>query len=112
MVSLFRLPDQLFLTSTPDVRESPEDRILTMLDSWVHPDEGKGNTSRMPACFVVVRYDHADFAGILEIPWSEVLSTFDGIYLSWDPSLWAQQLTLHGYISSCYLPIPALLTYN
>jgi len=37
-----------FLTRTPDVHESPEDRILTILDSWVHPDKEKGNTSRMP----------------------------------------------------------------
>ena len=110
--SAFSACPSTLLIITPDVHESPEDRILTMLDSWVHPDEDKGNTSCRSICFVVVQYDHADFAGILDIPWSEVLSTFDGVYLSWDPSLWTQQLTLHGYMFSCYLPTPALLTYN
>jgi uncharacterized protein YpmS len=34
--------------------------------------------------------------GVLQIPWSEVLNTFDGIYLSWDPKMWERQLTFHG----------------
>ncbi|RDB24959.1 Calpain-like protease palB/RIM13 [Hypsizygus marmoreus] len=64
-----------------DVVESESSRILTVLDTWVNPN-------------------HADEARALSktlhVPWSDVLNIFDGIYMSWDPSQWADTLSFHG----------------
>ena len=38
------------------------------------------------------------WAGILKIPWSEVVYTFDGIYLSWDPKMWKNYVVFHGLV--------------
>ncbi|KAK0454341.1 hypothetical protein EV421DRAFT_1756269 [Armillaria borealis] len=61
-----------------DVEENDKDRILTVLDPWISPDDDKQETR------------------ILRIPWSDVLVVFDGIYLSWDPRRWKNSLTFHG----------------
>lgn len=37
--------------------------------------------------------------GTLQISWSEVINTFDGVYLSWDPGMWQHSLTFHGYFA-------------
>lgn len=31
------------------------------------------------------------------MPWADVLNVFDGIYISWDPALWATPKVFHGY---------------
>jgi hypothetical protein len=49
--------------------------------------------------FVYVPYDSKYMPGILKIPWSEVLCIFDGIYLSWDPTMWKHQINFHGHVS-------------
>ncbi|KAF5355191.1 hypothetical protein D9756_005675 [Leucocoprinus leucothites] len=49
-----------------DIDENEEDRVFTVLDSWVRPEDEQHSR-------------------VLQIPWSEVLYVFDGIYLSWDP---------------------------
>lgn len=41
--------------------------------------------------------------GALQIPWSEVLNIFDGIYLSWVPVIWQKTLTFHGYACQDFL---------
>ncbi|KIM39736.1 hypothetical protein M413DRAFT_446644 [Hebeloma cylindrosporum] len=64
-----------------DAYETDIGRLLTVLDSWVRSDEDQGEPSR-----------------VLQIPWSEVLNTFDGIYLSWDPNMWERRLTFHGQL--------------
>ncbi|KAF8058758.1 hypothetical protein FPV67DRAFT_1523596 [Lyophyllum atratum] len=64
-----------------DVLEAEGARILTVLDTWVKPNHE--NQSKEPS-------------KALQIPWSDVLNVFDGIYLSWDPSRWANSLTFHG----------------
>ncbi|KAL0955704.1 hypothetical protein HGRIS_001924 [Hohenbuehelia grisea] len=64
-----------------DVRETEEDRWLTVLDSWLPSSERDGSQ---------------DSSRILNIPWTDVLNVFDGIYASWDPNLWSQSLTFHG----------------
>ncbi|SJK98157.1 uncharacterized protein ARMOST_01418 [Armillaria ostoyae] len=61
-----------------DVEENDKDRILTVLDPWISPDDDKQETR------------------ILRIPWLDVLVVFDGIYLSWDPRGWKNSLTFHG----------------
>ncbi|KAF8199531.1 hypothetical protein BJ912DRAFT_1020136 [Pholiota molesta] len=56
-----------------------EGRMLTVLDSWVRPSDDRGQSSTK-----------------LQIPWAEILNTFDGVYLSWDPKMWQNSLTFHG----------------
>ncbi|KAF8637563.1 hypothetical protein AX17_002749 [Amanita inopinata Kibby_2008] len=63
-----------------DVGEGQEGPIMTVLNSWVQGSNG----------------DHLSHSRHLCIPWSEVISTFNGVYLSWDPKRWAKNLTFHG----------------
>ncbi|THV06173.1 cysteine proteinase [Dendrothele bispora CBS 962.96] len=56
------------------VQEVDGIRTLTVLDSWVHSSDLR----------------------VLEMPWSDVLNTFDGLYLSWDPAMWHKMLIYHG----------------
>ncbi|KAF8962724.1 hypothetical protein BDZ97DRAFT_1702205 [Flammula alnicola] len=62
-----------------DADETEDRRIFTVLDPWVHPTGDQDETSRE-----------------LQIPWSDVLNTFDGVYLSWDPNIWQKPLIFHG----------------
>ena len=34
------------------------------------------------------------------MPWLDVLNTFDGIYVSWDPAMWHKTLNYHGCVAS------------
>ncbi|KDQ28322.1 hypothetical protein PLEOSDRAFT_1041381, partial [Pleurotus ostreatus PC15] len=62
-----------------DVREDGDSRSLVVLDSWTPSEDEAGSKSKT-----------------LEIPWMDVLEVFDGIYVSWDPSMWENQLNFHG----------------
>ncbi|KAF9485226.1 cysteine proteinase [Pholiota conissans] len=63
-----------------DVYETLEEgRLVTVLDSWVRQSDGQNQSSTK-----------------LQIPWAEILNTFDGVYLSWDPSMWRNSLAFHG----------------
>ncbi|KAG9221284.1 hypothetical protein CCMSSC00406_0008881 [Pleurotus cornucopiae] len=62
-----------------DVREDGDSRSLVVLDSWTPSEAEAGSKSKT-----------------LEIPWMDVLEVFDGIYVSWDPSMWENQLNFHG----------------
>ncbi|KAF4614242.1 hypothetical protein D9613_007736 [Agrocybe pediades] len=62
-----------------NVYEGEEGRMLTVLDSWVRSGDDRIEPSRL-----------------LEIPWAEILNTFEGIYLSWDPKIWSTVLNFHG----------------
>ncbi|PPR00890.1 hypothetical protein CVT24_000375 [Panaeolus cyanescens] len=64
-----------------DLYEGDEGRMFTVLDSWVRVSEEKNAPSR-----------------VLHIPWAEALNTFDGIYLSWDPTLWPTKESFHGRV--------------
>lgn len=44
-----------------------------------------------------VEYLSWTLAGTMQIFWSEVMNSFDGVYLSWDPEMWQHSLTFHGY---------------
>ncbi|KAF8891859.1 hypothetical protein BD779DRAFT_1513523 [Infundibulicybe gibba] len=59
-----------------------EKRGVTVLDSWANP-RAEDQPTRM-----------------LQIPWPDVLDTFDSIYLSWDPRIWPKTLTVHQYAES------------
>ncbi|KIY50677.1 cysteine proteinase [Fistulina hepatica ATCC 64428] len=66
-----------------DVREKDGNRIVTVLDSWVQPDEDP-------------QHSIAAASLPLAMPWDDVLATFDGIYLNWDPQVWPNSLDHHG----------------
>ncbi|KAG7449916.1 cysteine proteinase [Guyanagaster necrorhizus] len=61
-----------------DVEEEDEERVLTVLDPWISPEDDKQESR------------------ILRILWSDVLVVFDGIYISWDRRRWKNTLTFHG----------------
>ncbi|GLB37855.1 putative peptidase C2 family protein [Lyophyllum shimeji] len=63
-----------------DVIEENGARVLTVLDTSVSQNAAK----------------QAKESSTLQIPWSDVLNIFDGIYLSWDPSWWPKSVTFHG----------------
>ncbi|KAJ7725649.1 hypothetical protein DFH07DRAFT_758588, partial [Mycena maculata] len=62
-----------------DVKEDEDSRGFTVLDSWIRPSN-----------------ELTADAGILNIPWSDVLEVFDSVYLSWDPRIWPKSLMFHG----------------
>ncbi|KDR76346.1 hypothetical protein GALMADRAFT_247750 [Galerina marginata CBS 339.88] len=62
-----------------DAYEREDGQYFTVLDSWVRADGSKDEPSK-----------------VLQIPWSEVMNVFEGVYLSWDPNLWQNKLTFHG----------------
>ncbi|KAF8807060.1 hypothetical protein BYT27DRAFT_7242680 [Phlegmacium glaucopus] len=62
-----------------DVHETEEGRMFTVLDSWVRSNGEERETSRT-----------------LQISWPEVMNSFDGVYLSWNPEMWQHSLTFHG----------------
>ncbi|KAJ7503114.1 hypothetical protein B0H11DRAFT_2361192 [Mycena galericulata] len=68
-----------------DVKEDQASRGCTVLDSWIRPSEE-----------TETNVDVDRTSRILNIPWSDVLEIFDSVYLSWDPSIWANNLTFHG----------------
>ncbi|KAI9062454.1 cysteine proteinase [Trametes sanguinea] len=60
-------------------------RRFTIYDPWTRPSTGSDGTGSG---------DKEN--SILEISWHEVCNLFDGIYLSWSPSLFKHQLRFHG----------------
>ncbi|KAF6747364.1 hypothetical protein DFP72DRAFT_1075405 [Ephemerocybe angulata] len=63
-----------------DVFDGDDGRMITFLDSWVCPDAANEEARpKMPT-----------------IPWGDALNMFDGVYLSWDPEMWKNNLTFQG----------------
>ncbi|KIK22314.1 hypothetical protein PISMIDRAFT_102567, partial [Pisolithus microcarpus 441] len=72
-----------------DIRETVDDRWMTLLDSRV-PDRsslsmGEYNSHIWPAS-----------ADTLDMRWDDLCATFEGVYASWDPNLFRQELSFHG----------------
>lgn len=68
-----------------------------MLNSWVSATEGDPEYASKSALKISVLYLITPLrTGELQIPWAEVLNTFNGVYLSWDPRTWENSLTFHG----------------
>ncbi|KAI5986901.1 hypothetical protein EDD15DRAFT_1523894 [Pisolithus albus] len=65
-----------------DIRETVDDRWMTLLDSRV-PDQ-----STLP----MGEYD----SHTLDMRWDDLCATFEGVYASWDPNLFHQELSFHG----------------
>ncbi|KAK2467728.1 hypothetical protein APHAL10511_000023 [Amanita phalloides] len=63
-----------------DVMENSDGPFVTVLDSWING------------------YDRDPFSKSrhLVISWSDVISIFDGVYLSWNPDMWQQNHKFHG----------------
>ncbi|KIM64021.1 hypothetical protein SCLCIDRAFT_116338, partial [Scleroderma citrinum Foug A] len=70
-----------------DVRESAGERWMTLLDSRIPRATSPapyGNSSRELT------------SGTLDMRWDDLCATFEGIYVSWDPQLFHQELGFHG----------------
>lgn len=84
--------------SVTDVTESGDGRILTILDTWVNPSHEKQvqePRGALPINCWVKTENCWTLSKALRVPWLDVLNVFDGIYLSWDPCLWENQLIFH-----------------
>ncbi|KAI6131262.1 hypothetical protein EDD17DRAFT_1466405, partial [Pisolithus thermaeus] len=62
-----------------DIRETADDRWMTLLDSRV-PNRSSLRNS----------------ADTLDMRWDDLCATFEGVYASWDPKLFHQELSFHG----------------
>ncbi|TFY58424.1 hypothetical protein EVJ58_g6422 [Rhodofomes roseus] len=69
-----------------DVSSSPENRELTILDSWCHAEPGLTNDDT-----VEHKRPHT-----FKLSWDIARNVFDGVYLSWDPGIFEYQITFHG----------------
>ncbi|KAI6046422.1 hypothetical protein EDC04DRAFT_1692699 [Pisolithus marmoratus] len=65
-----------------DVRETAGDRWMTLLDSRV-PDRSSPTMDEYEP--------HT-----LDMRWDDLCATFEGVYASWDPTLFHQELSFHG----------------
>ncbi|KAI6115989.1 hypothetical protein F5141DRAFT_1201863 [Pisolithus sp. B1] len=65
-----------------DIRETVDDRWMTLLDSRV-PDRSSLSMGEYES--------HA-----LDMRWDDLCATFEGVYASWDPKLFHQELSFHG----------------
>lgn len=87
-----------------------DDRQLTVLDSWVKPgehehlqaeetrqsDESSRECIELSIGLCRFLFDVFCEAGAFVLSWDAVCELFDGIYLSWDPSAFQNQLVFHG----------------
>ncbi|KAL1938518.1 hypothetical protein VTO73DRAFT_11541 [Trametes versicolor] len=62
-----------------------EHRRLTIFDPWVQTHPGDGYQEVPPSD-----------SRVFDISWDEACNLFDGVYLSWNPSLFKRRLTFHG----------------
>lgn len=65
-----------------DVRESAGERWMTLLDSRI-----PRATSTVPS---------GNSSRTLDMRWDDLCATFEGIYVSWDPQLFHQEMGFHG----------------
>ncbi|KAG1878778.1 hypothetical protein F4604DRAFT_1754108 [Suillus subluteus] len=66
-----------------DIKEMNDERWVTLLDSRICDSEcecgGSGSCPR-----------------VLDIRWDDICATFEGLYISWNPSLFGSSITFHG----------------
>ncbi|KAI6132409.1 hypothetical protein EDD16DRAFT_1851642 [Pisolithus croceorrhizus] len=65
-----------------DIRETADDRWMTLLDS------------RVPNRSSLLIGEHESHT--LDMRWDDLCATFEGVYASWDPKLFHQELSFHG----------------
>ncbi|TFK84241.1 cysteine proteinase [Polyporus arcularius HHB13444] len=95
-VSLALLPTHCY--AIIGVSDSGHDRRLTIFDPWVpqHAHEGLAPTEGFGK----------NPQRTVELSMDAVYQLFDGIYLSWDPSMFKHQLSFHGYAKDDYTIAP------
>lgn len=66
-----------------DIKETNDERWVTLLDSRIcTPECGCGGGGSCPR--------------VLDIRWDDICATFEGLYISWNPSLFGSCVTFHG----------------
>lgn len=92
------------LIFVPGIRESNDERWVTLLDSRLcsPPCECLTNSasgscpSESPYFCPFVVYEWNGMAGVLDMRWDDICATFEGLYISWDPNLFRDVNTFHG----------------
>ncbi|KAG2104085.1 uncharacterized protein F5147DRAFT_704998 [Suillus discolor] len=67
-----------------DIKETNDERWVTLLDSRLCTPEC-GQCSGSGSC-----------PRVLNIRWDDICTTFEGLYISWNPSLFGSRVTFHG----------------
>ncbi|KAL4248263.1 peptidase C2 family protein [Abortiporus biennis] len=78
------------------VREDGSTRLVTILDSWVPHTEKRYELSELSMDQLTIDDRATGRARSYDIHWDTVCDLFEGIYLSWNPSLFNHQLTVHS----------------
>ncbi|KAG0708685.1 hypothetical protein DFH29DRAFT_891533 [Suillus ampliporus] len=65
-----------------DIKESNDERWVTLLDSRICSSSCECNGGACPR--------------VLEMRWDDICATFEGLYISWTPSLFNNTITFHG----------------
>ncbi|KAG2055542.1 cysteine proteinase [Suillus hirtellus] len=73
-----------------DIKETNDERWVTLLDS-------RSCTSECGQCSGSGSYV-TDVTGVLNIRWDDICATFEGLYISWNPSLFGSCVTFHGCV--------------
>lgn len=79
------------------MHETEDRRIFTVLDSWVRSDGEEKKASSVSLRILWIVFNERPLTGTMQISWSEVMNSFHGVYLSWDPDMWPHSLAFHGY---------------
>jgi hypothetical protein len=61
-----------------------------------------------PPLFLPV--DVTDGIGVLDIRWDDICATFEGLYISWNPSLFGSHVTFHGRVFTSHACVFHTLT--
>lgn len=80
-----------------DVVEGTEGPFVTILDTW-KDGSNDGHLSKSSMWTLDSSAWWSSVAGHLLMSWSDVLSTFDGVYLSWNPEIWPNNVRFHGWV--------------
>jgi calpain-7 len=88
-----------------DIKETNDERWVTLLDSRICGSEcecsGSGSCpSRLTLLFLLV--DVTDGSGVIDMRWDDICATFEGLYISWNPSLFGSAVTFHGCVFTSY----------
>ncbi|KAI0919091.1 hypothetical protein AcV5_002096 [Taiwanofungus camphoratus] len=78
-----------------DVHGTTEDRRLTVLDTWVQPSTSESSVTDFIQGLASSR-EQLRPSRTFDISWDRACQVFDGIYLSWDPGIFRNQLVFHA----------------
>ena len=95
--------------------DNSEERSMIVLDTWTgatsHTTDDHElsltsltleNCSRSRTCPPAYLYKNLHvISGSCQLPWDVVCSTFQGIYLNWNPAIFTHHAEFHGYADFC-----------